>query len=361
MVHRIRKAFTLIELLVVIAIIAILIALLVPAVQKVRAAAARTQCINNLKQLGAASHNHHSGFKKLPAGMDSNYVGALMYLMPYMDQQQIYDAFSFDPPFTKEWTANTLNRPANTGVATVPRPPARYGAEGTIQALLCPFGRQPNMCTTVLQISPQGLNNTAKELDPFDGPPLFVGRSTFGPANGFNFANLPGALILGKTHYMAMAGYPIFDASTGSTGGPAPGRFRGVYRYMHQTKLTEITDGTSNTIFFVEYGKAFVDFGAGSPLTGPTAGSWAGGMLYSYWAPDNGQDGNAATAAASCPSMPGSLCKEGVWFRPSANHDGTMNVAFADGTVKSIRTDINFTTYVILCGLADGEVTPNID
>src|ERR1043166_10172194 len=95
-----RKGFTLIELLVVIAIIAILIALLVPAVQKVREAAARTQCTNNLKQLGIAFHNYHDVNKKFPPGQLSR-IGNLAsvatdqrvwmhFILPYIEQQALY-------------------------------------------------------------------------------------------------------------------------------------------------------------------------------------------------------------------------------------------------------------------------------
>jgi prepilin-type N-terminal cleavage/methylation domain-containing protein/prepilin-type processing-associated H-X9-DG protein len=123
-----RSGFTLIELLVVIAIIAVLIALLLPAVQAAREAARRSQCVNNLKQIGLAVHNYHASWNQFPLGESPGALNPSVMVLPYMEQVQIYNAINFNLPDRWIWTNVDTYTALRTRVASYVCPSEIYTA-----------------------------------------------------------------------------------------------------------------------------------------------------------------------------------------------------------------------------------------
>jgi len=271
--HPRRAAFTLIELLVVIAIIAVLIGMLLPAVQKVREAANRSSCQNNLKQICLAAHNYESANGFSPPGFNSNtWMGVFAYLLPHLEMDTVWRQLSFAGFFS-------------------PSPPGPYYA----------FGVSWSMAQTQIKTF----------LCPSDniGDPPIYGTSAGLFTSGYTIyeyywaADYP----LGKTNYAGNAGI------IGDTGDNSWYRdFRGPFYTNSMNRLSLISDGTANTI-------AFGEVLGGSPRPGTHEFKYAwistGGMA-TYW----GMNDNPPT-----------------WYCFSSRHWAGVQYAFSDGSVHIVR------------------------
>jgi prepilin-type N-terminal cleavage/methylation domain-containing protein/prepilin-type processing-associated H-X9-DG protein len=250
-----RRAFTLVELLVVIGIVAVLIGMLLPAVQKVREAAARATCSNNLKQIGLAAHSYAASHGTLPWGylgpspannasrdaayLEGQWVGHFPLLLPYLEQEPLARqiAVDFNPasvPVKKWWWATSAEGPADPDVVN------QGAATARLAAFVCPSA--PDFIPEANNPAPFGGGTYLGQHvynDPVRSVATLGWRDEYGPAAAFR--------PLGKTHYMGVAGCGLGTH-------PVYSRYEGVYTNRSAVALHGggIPDGTSNTLLYGE-------------------------------------------------------------------------------------------------------------
>ncbi len=310
---RSRSGFTLIELLVVIAIIAILIGLLLPAVQKVREAASRAECLNNLKQLGLALHGFHDAHKVFPASgwtmagpgnLAGKFVGWRPLTLPYVEQENLQKLYNFN----LDWWEGT-----NATAAGVP-----------LKIYQCPSVPTRKEVLSAVAHPPRPAMNFPVPIAPTDYEAVMGVHGIVNPVL-YNSAN----------------------------------QFSVMHRNS-RTKMTGIIDGTSNTIMVVECSArplVFRNWRADPSLTNDQGIGWADSE-----GPFSLDGASADGSLEGC--GPGNGCSSPMNRRndnePFSFHTGGGNFLFADGHVQFINESIPLATFAALCTRMAGEVVnPN--
>jgi prepilin-type N-terminal cleavage/methylation domain-containing protein len=290
------RGFTLIELLVVIAIIAILIGLLLPAVQKVREAAARMSCSNNLKQMGTAVHNYASAVNKLPPGWSSNagtqYGSLHFWLLPYIEQDNVYKAAGNNSWNMNNTRIKTFHCPSDATVwNSYPDGGVNYAWNVWIFQNTAQWGQDGKPGDLVTGM-PDGTSNTV----------MFAERYKLcQPSSG------------GHTD-------PVWAAHPWSTpNGPWAVAAFGYTSWSNNTGIGGMPNGGGNL----------------------------NGYYADYWTHGSGPGGSIPFQVAPSASQ----CN---WYATQSPHAGVMLVTLGDGSVRGVAPSISITTWVYACVPNDG-------
>lgn len=333
----IRQAFTLIELLVVIAIIAILIALLLPAVQQAREAARRTQCRNNLKQIGLAMHNYHDNFNQFPQNYEATRnrdgngrartsVSWLTASLPYFDQAPLFNQVDFN---------NTLEAGGTQQRNALDNAAARIVRVTKLTALLCPSNPQRATGPAAGNYDGGGWHGNGRDFE--------AARTDYVGNMGFVWT---GWKDCGPDNPQGSTPWVNPELLYNENGDNLP-RVGGVFWWLGTAKISDIVDGTSNTVgvfenhhwnfskrFPGEQNKAiawFTPIGAIDVMQKPinfSADAVAGG---------NGGDDTRCSAFSS-------------------THVGGAHALMCDGTVRFISENVGLSVYQAIATRAGGEV-----
>ncbi len=312
--HRKRRGFTLIELLVVIAIIAVLIALLLPAVQAAREAARRSQCVNNLKQIGLAVMNYESSNTSLPPGCKFQVWGTwAIFILPYMEQTQVY---------------NSWNSLGDYGLS----------AAGGNSALR--YGGAMNTTATTARINSYTCPSDTRSA-PLGGIPSYNYVANYGntaiTSVGTATSTAPALTYNGFMY----SGAPFSDI------------------YLGAVTLSSITDGLSNTMYHAECIEG---------QDGPTGQLdlrgyihwWEGAFFESSLTPNSTQPDQMQSSGYCYANYLGNPpCVGGTTnfvHAARSRHPGGLNAVMGDGSVRFVKNTINIATWQALSTTKGAEV-----